>query len=228
MNSKHTPIRVFGQRSITSSFRSLPFNPTEDSKDAIGKEASKKGTPVSLSDFLERNLYKTSAPPGRVQGKSTPFLSLLGSGASRGGHVLAKKQDKGEATSVSEAIFQQFKHADAENGDLTGPCIVGEVESGNKDDMWRESRKRRNPFEGGNDNHNVQKHVVVLGGDSKTKQRRRNDSFISNKKPRSLYNHYANGCGWWDCNMEGVDNEVGFSDVWEGVGSTSLGGLEWH
>jgi hypothetical protein len=29
--------------------------------------------------------------------------------------------------------------------------------------------------------------------------------------------------------MEGVDNEeVGYSEVWEGVGSTTLGGIEWH
>lgn len=39
----------------------------------------------------------------------------------------------------------------------------------------------------------------------------------------------ANGGGWWDCNMEGVDNEeVGCNEVWEGMGSTTLGGLEWH
>lgn len=29
--------------------------------------------------------------------------------------------------------------------------------------------------------------------------------------------------------MEGIDNEaVGFNEVWEGVGSTTLGGLDWH
>lgn len=29
--------------------------------------------------------------------------------------------------------------------------------------------------------------------------------------------------------MEGVDNEeVGINEVWEGVGSTTLGGIEWH
>ena len=38
-----------------------------------------------------------------------------------------------------------------------------------------------------------------------------------------------NGCGWWDCNMEGIDNEeVGVNEVWEGVGSTTLGGIEGH
>ncbi|MCI07214.1 hypothetical protein A2U01_0028279 [Trifolium medium] len=34
----------------------------------------------------------------------------------------------------------------------------------------------------------------------------------------------ANGHGWWDDDMEGVDNEaLGVSEVWEGVGSTTLG-----
>lgn len=39
----------------------------------------------------------------------------------------------------------------------------------------------------------------------------------------------ANGHGWWDCDREGVDSEeVGHKEVWEGVGSTTVGGLEWH
>lgn len=36
----------------------------------------------------------------------------------------------------------------------------------------------------------------------------------------------ANGCGWWDCDMEGVDTEdVGTGEIWEGVGSTTFGGI---
>lgn len=40
----------------------------------------------------------------------------------------------------------------------------------------------------------------------------------------------ANGHGWWDYDMEGVDNEqLGSNEVWEGVGSTTLGGIiDWH
>lgn len=38
-----------------------------------------------------------------------------------------------------------------------------------------------------------------------------------------------NGGGWWNENMAGVDNEeVGCTDAWEGVGCTTLGGIEWH
>lgn len=40
----------------------------------------------------------------------------------------------------------------------------------------------------------------------------------------------ANGGGIWDSDMAGVDHEeVGFKEVWEGMGSTSLGGMgDWH
>uniref|UniRef100_A0A0E0M8N0 AAA+ ATPase domain-containing protein n=1 Tax=Oryza punctata TaxID=4537 RepID=A0A0E0M8N0_ORYPU len=40
----------------------------------------------------------------------------------------------------------------------------------------------------------------------------------------------ASGGGWWHGEMEGVDGEeVGWTDdMWEGMGSITLGGLEWH
>ncbi|KAH7835147.1 hypothetical protein Vadar_023280 [Vaccinium darrowii] len=39
----------------------------------------------------------------------------------------------------------------------------------------------------------------------------------------------ANGSGWWDCNVAGIDNEeVASNEVWEGIGSTTLGGLDWN
>lgn len=40
----------------------------------------------------------------------------------------------------------------------------------------------------------------------------------------------GSGWGWWNSDMEGVDSEeVGFSEVWEGVGSTTFGGnIDWH
>ncbi|CAL8076559.1 unnamed protein product [Prunus armeniaca] len=78
------------------------------------------------------------------------------------------------------------------------------------------------------------KTFTVPGGDPKPKpqayqKRRRNESSVSKEKAGPVYNHYANGCGWWDCDREGIDNEeVGLNEVWEGVGSTTLGGIEWH
>ncbi|XP_021816995.1 uncharacterized protein LOC110759251 isoform X1 [Prunus avium] len=88
-------------------------------------------------------------------------------------------------------------------------------------------------FSGGG-KHSVRKHFTVLGGDPKPKpqdyqKRKRNESFVSKEKAGPAYNHYANGCGWWDCDREGIDNEeVGLNEVWEVVGCTTLGGIEWH
>jgi hypothetical protein len=40
----------------------------------------------------------------------------------------------------------------------------------------------------------------------------------------------ASGGGWWHGDKEGVDGEeIGWTDdMWEGMGSVTLGGLEWH
>ncbi|GJS72736.1 hypothetical protein Tco_0705577 [Tanacetum coccineum] len=42
--------------------------------------------------------------------------------------------------------------------------------------------------------------------------------------------HYdAGGNGWWDSDMEDIDNEaVGSNEVWEGVRPATMGGLDWH
>lgn len=40
----------------------------------------------------------------------------------------------------------------------------------------------------------------------------------------------VNGLGFWDCDMEGVDSEeVGYSEVWEGVGLIMFGDIvDWY
>ncbi|XP_045821600.1 uncharacterized protein LOC123914446 [Trifolium pratense] len=82
---------------------------------------------------------------------------------------------------------------------------------------------------GGQENQTVRKHVVVLGGESRLKPKKQMETDFNGEKQKP-YNHYANGHGWWDDDMEGVDNEaLGVSEVWEGVGSTTLGGIvDWH
>lgn len=230
MKPKDTSIiRALGQRSISSLFLSRSSN---SSNEGIQKEASKKDSRVPLVDFLDRKLHSTSVLPRTVQGKSRPFSSLLGPRESSGsidGHTGAKKGGEAESNCVTDKVFfEQFKHTGEVKGDCEGSCSVVEVDSCNIDDV-QESRKRKNPFQGGDEKHIPRKHLLVLGGDPKPKQKVKEENYISKKKPRPLYNHYANGCGWWDDNMEGVDNEeVGYSEVWEGVGSTTLGGIEWH
>ncbi|XP_054805326.1 uncharacterized protein LOC129308280 [Prosopis cineraria] len=228
------PIRVFGQLSIDSTFRKLPSDSSTSSNDLKGNEgrqASHKSIPFSLSDFLDRKLQKSSVVLGRIQGKPTPFLSPLGLGISEVKDVGTIEQVDKETKSISDrVIFEKFKHNDEEKGDFIGPSGVNETENSVEDDM-QESRKRKNAFAGLSENQTVKRQVVILGGESTRKQIRRTTAHSSsNKRPRPLYNHYKNGCGWWDCDMEGVDNEeVGFHEVWEGVGSASLGEIvDWH
>ncbi|TKY51801.1 hypothetical protein E2542_SST23320 [Spatholobus suberectus] len=223
MNSKkQSSIRVFGQRTIASTFRNLPTrNPSE------GNVRSQ----ASLSHFLNTKPQKSHLLPQTVPGKSTPFLSPVGlrRGEEDGSVREVEKEKNGGSGSGDKVIIESFKHTEEDKGDFVSQIVVGELEDSVADDI-QESKKRKAPFEGGNENQTERKHVVVLGGESKLKPKRQIGSDSSNKRPRPLYNHYANGRGWWDHDMEGVDNEeLGFSEVWEGVGSTTLGGIiDWH
>ncbi|PPD95310.1 hypothetical protein GOBAR_DD07646 [Gossypium barbadense] len=148
-------------------------------------------------------------------------------------------KDSKKLTSLSDFLNQklprnsgipktvQFKQDNSEKIDsVLSSSVVGEEEN---------SRKRRNPFEGVDEQRRTRKPFLVLGeeGDDdpqNIKKRGRKECSTSNKKPKPHYNHYANGSGWWDCDMEGVDSEeVGYGEVWEGVGSTTFGGIvDWH
>ncbi|KAK7278549.1 hypothetical protein RJT34_23579 [Clitoria ternatea] len=235
MKSKRhsSSIRVFGQRSIPSTFRHLPRNPSEGS--AINQEASRKSkTPhLSLSQLLDCRSQNSSTPPRTVPGKSTPFLSPLCLKTPRGekaGVVKQVEEQKSDASgSDDKVIFEGFKHTEEDKVDFVSQIDIGQLENSLVGDI-QESKKRKHPFEGGDENQSVRKHVVVLGGETRLKPKGQIGNDSSNKKPRPLYNHYANGRGWWDHDMEGVDNEeLGFSEVWEGVGSTTLGGIiDWH
>ncbi|KAJ9182411.1 hypothetical protein P3X46_006409 [Hevea brasiliensis] len=249
MNSKHNQIRVLGQRSIPSSFTFRSSNLAKNSKDDSQKKVSNKDLSISLSDFLDRKLHTDPVRPKIVKGKLRPFMSPLGprdDGGAFDHWIGIRKEGKERNSVIDEVVFEQFKHASAEKGDGINSCGVGGnggeigtsdtqlgigsfhagdlgTSNSNNDQV---TRKRRNPFEDGDEKHAIRKHSLVLGGDSEPKQRTRLKKFISNKKPRPFYNHYANGCGWWDCDMEGVDTEeVGTGEIWEGVGSTTFGGI---
>ncbi|KAF2285643.1 hypothetical protein GH714_006150 [Hevea brasiliensis] len=155
---------------------------------------------------------------------------------------------------IEEVVFEQFKHASAEKGDGINSCGVGGnggeigtsgtqlgigsfhagdlgTSNSNNDQV---TRKRRNPFEDGDEKHAIRKTSLVLGGDPEPKQRTRLRSSLATKnqdlsiitvsvKSRkhcaySLILADANGCGWWDCDMEGVDTEeVGTGEIWEEI-----------
>ncbi|XP_010274282.1 PREDICTED: uncharacterized protein LOC104609607 [Nelumbo nucifera] len=242
MNSKgpsSNAIRGFGQRSISSSssfaFRSQSADAnSKESKGDVQAKSSKKNSYISLSEFLDRKLEKTSKPAKTVQGKQSPFSSLVGGGNDANGstaeRVEVRKGGDADNGFLGEAVFEQFKCARKDKEDCEDSCKGGEVVGSTTIDE-QESRKRKNPFEFSSEDNKQRgnrRYLVVLGDEPKPKQKRREQSFIRNEKSSHLFNHYANGSGWWDCNMEGVDSEVGCREIWEGMGSTTLGGLEWH
>ncbi|KAM1692171.1 hypothetical protein ACFX2K_031816 [Malus domestica] len=233
MRSRKAPVafRAAGQRSLPSLFSSCSKTPAK-----VAEENPDEGNNVPLSDSSERKLLRTSAKSTTVKERLRPFSSVFGSrdlSESIDEQVGAKKGGEADKNHVAALVaLELFNHTDLGKGHSVGPSTAGEVESSNED-VVQESRKRRNPFEGGGYKPIVRKNFTVLGGDPTPKpnqKRRRDESLIVGKeKPGPAYNHYASGRGWWDCDREGIDNEeVGLNEVWEGVGSTTLGGIEWH
>ncbi|ONK57351.1 uncharacterized protein A4U43_C10F19200 [Asparagus officinalis] len=107
---------------------------------------------------------------------------------------------------------------------------VGELQS---DVDAKDSARRKSAVgvsSGEDEKPQEKKYLVVLGDDPKPKPKPRTRAKrLPHERPKPFYNHYENGRGWWDEDREGVDSEeVGCNDVWEGMGSTTLGGLEWH
>ncbi|XP_044499104.1 uncharacterized protein LOC123220630 isoform X4 [Mangifera indica] len=151
MKSKQSTIRAFGQRSIASThlYRSSnPFKNTEG--DVKNKLAAQKASTVSLSDFLDRKLPKSSVLPKTVQGKSSPFSTPVGlrnAGENTDGQMGIKKEEEEEGKNVlDKEVLEQFKHTVSEKGEAMCSCSVGEVEISNEDNV-KESKKRRNSFE---------------------------------------------------------------------------------
>ncbi|MCD7464736.1 hypothetical protein HAX54_053314 [Datura stramonium] len=68
-------------------------------------------------------------------------------------------------------------------------------------------------FLGSSGNQSARKVLAVLGEGSAEKPRRKLRMLENIEKPSTLFDHYANG-------------GVGCNEVWEGMGSTTLGGLE--
>ncbi|EOA17322.1 hypothetical protein CARUB_v10005594mg [Capsella rubella] len=241
-------IRVFGQRSIASSFLNRSSIPVDVEASSGSKNLSK---PVLVK------------PKNTEEGRR-PFTSLVSSkDLTQLSHGLGmerkvREEKKDGDGGLEKMMLQQFKPREIQireevSRDITGEASLEQVdhiaaeEIDNlashsnednediiivKDDQT--SKKRKDPFEGMESISRTGKSVIVFGDNSnvsnpmqRESQRGRNNN---SKKQRPAYNHYANGSGWWDCDMEGVDSEeVGHSEVWEGVGSTTFGDIvDWH
>ncbi|XP_055822118.1 uncharacterized protein LOC129890624 [Solanum dulcamara] len=227
---KQPEILPLGQRSIASTFlfRS-PNQSTGCEKKLDSRGSNQKGSSISLSDFLSKKLHKSPVLPGVVPGNkkfSVPACSKDTSKCVNGRFNRSKDGETGIPCAL-DAIFEQYKNTMKGDQYVSAPNDLGDVSVSVTNDV-RTSRKR-GLIEGSSGNQSARKVLAVLGEGSAEKPRRKVRMLDNIEKPSTLFNHYANGGGWWDCNMEGVDNEeVGCNEVWEGMGSTTLGGLEWH
>ncbi|KAJ1295216.1 hypothetical protein BS78_01G207100 [Paspalum vaginatum] len=166
-----------------------------------------------------------------VKEKASAFSSVGSAGKDRG---------RGEAGgAVSAAVFKRFhSSAPVARADEGGRAEAGEGGRDVRLDVEETvpRSKRRSPLGGGEHGSDAKaRRVVVLGDDPRPppmsrRGRARPTRGGEGEGGRALYNHYASGGGWWHGDMEGVDGEeVGWTDdMWEGMGSVTLGGLEWH
>ncbi|KAL6883252.1 hypothetical protein ACP4OV_010666 [Aristida adscensionis] len=167
-----------------------------------------------------------------IKEKPSAFSSV-GGGSSSG-------KDAGGA--LSAAVFKRF-HGSASSapraeGGGAGAGGDADADADVRLDLEDITAKRKSPLDGheqGGDGR--AKRVVVLGDDPRPRLVTRRGRGARPARGgdeggggRALYNHYASGGGWWHGDMEGVDGEeVGWTDdMWEGMGSVTLGGLEWH
>ncbi|KAK6929586.1 hypothetical protein RJ641_003680 [Dillenia turbinata] len=203
-------LRGSGQRSIKSSFIfTSTKNRSNDTTKGDQNSAPKKDVRVSLSDFLNRKLHKAYVPSKSVQGKQRPFSSAVSRENDVDGEIGVKERKEEEEFVLNRGVFEQFKRNESENcgGEISG-CDSGDLQ---------ESRKRKNPFQGGEEKLTAKRHLLVLGGDPTPKQSAKSKDSMGKENSTPQFNPYANGSGWWDCDREGIDNEeVGFNEVWEG------------
>ncbi|VFQ91472.1 unnamed protein product [Cuscuta campestris] len=206
-SKRHPPFSTVGQRSIPSAF--LSTSSIRSGKDAEIKDPGEKKRPnISLSDYLNKKLHRSSVSPlpDSVKTKDEQFKSPdeVHSGKEKGNE---RENDMDEHCLV-DAMFEKLKQW-GKTSDGAGEGVIPScTETSNK--------RGRNVFEGDDDckQNSAGKKLVVLGEGSKSKQKRIGDSKA--KKSATYFNHYASGGGWWDSEKEGVDNEeVGCNGTWE-------------
>ncbi|XP_057853449.2 uncharacterized protein LOC131063598 isoform X2 [Cryptomeria japonica] len=200
-SSDCSSIRQFGQRSITSNL----YPQVE------GKKTNRAS--LSLIEFLDKKLDKRSEKSLEPCGadSANAFPRVLGGRAS---------DVQPRISPAIASVFQLVKEyptpsqpQDEATTPANDPCSK------------RALLKRKNVLSPDDFQQSPSGRLLVLGDDPKPKRRllvqRRAD-----ERSCAIFNHYADGVGWWDTNMVGVDSdEVGTTEIWEGMGSTTIGGL---
>ncbi|XP_021721647.1 uncharacterized protein LOC110689226 isoform X2 [Chenopodium quinoa] len=218
-----TPIRASGQRSILSTFNhqyAQPCSTNHSDGSGVLSNKNKRGSNLSFTDFLNRKLHTTSVLPFDKDDKTFSVVKnetspLAANCNPRTKSILRGEQydcegprdEKGHV--IEDSVFKLFNDSGG-NKKRSSECLNDPSQS-----------------EGASKQHS-QNHLLVLGDDPKPKRRSLGRNTCSNKKQRPLYNHYENGTGFWEPEREGIDSaEVGSTEMWEGMGSTTtLGGLD--
>lgn len=220
-------IRAPGQRSIPSTllFRPIPrcSSVSKECSDAPSSQVSNGGrSQLSLSAFLDRKLHSTSVVPIHKAEKEKLSSSLENKHLNGS---ISKDQNRWEGPheetrpAIEDSVFKLFNDKqEVKVGNASSEGMAGFL-----DPTTEQAR-----LEGDVKKHS-KNHVVVLGDDPKPKRKAYAQFSHSSKRQRPFYNHYKSGTGWWDSDREGIDeDEVGAKEIWEGMGSATLGGLEWH
>ncbi|KAL6641072.1 hypothetical protein ACP70R_019253 [Stipagrostis hirtigluma subsp. patula] len=184
-----------------------------------------------------------------IKEKPSAFSSVGGSssagkdvaGGALSAAVFKRFHGSASAPRAEPGVAETGADADEDADDGSGRDVRLDLEDITAAGSRREpTQKRKGPL-GDRDEHGggaKARRVVVLGDDPRPRPGTRRGRARGRGRSRggggeggrALYNHYASGGGWWHGDMEGVDGEeVGWTDdMWEGMGSVTLGGLEWH
>ncbi|KAJ3690104.1 hypothetical protein LUZ61_019268 [Rhynchospora tenuis] len=210
-------MRPFGQTSI-SSFLSKPRSLEEDKRP--------KPLAQSISKILDSDLTKHGN--GAIKVKKNAFSSI---GSTRNNSNDEEEKESGNNV-LSEDIFKQF-NSSAVREDLLG--IEKDEGQDNSESPGSQSEieprfdsgKRKSPS--GENLNKYTPRLLVLGDDPKPQLKLKRRKLVSqDNREKPLYNHYANGRGRWDGDLEGVDHEeVGWDeDMWE-LGRNGFNNVRW-
>lgn len=217
----YTPIRAPGQRSIPSTFNQRLAHQCSSNHSGLPSDKNKRGSNLSLNNFLNRKLHTTSVLPFNKDEKAFSVaknenVPLAADCNPRNVSTFRDKQyvcrgpHNERGLVIEDSVFKLFNDS------------KGKVRKRSTESLTATSR-----LEGVSKQHN-QNHLLVLGDDPKPKRRAPGGVSCNYKKQRPLYNHYENGTGFWEPEREGIDcDEVGSTVMWEGMCSTTtLRGLD--
>ncbi|RCV42540.1 hypothetical protein SETIT_9G224700v2 [Setaria italica] len=235
-------IRSAGGQTTLQSFLVKPRVVDGEMKPSPPPEVREEEAQICPPELPKREIVRVTRTT--IKEKARAFSSVGSAAKDEGGEA------GGAGGALSAAVFKRF-HSSAPVARAEGGCAeAGEdgddlgfggvrldVEEIGAASRPEPRNKRKNPLGGNEDGGDAKaRRVVVLGDDPRPRPRpawrrgRARPTRGGGDGGRPMYNHYASGGGWWHGDMEGVDGEeVGWTDdMWEGMGSVTLGGLEWH